>query len=63
MRKDLTLREKVVVAPLIALLLLLGFYPKPVTRRDQPGRPGDHARHRQAPTRRRPCGTVQEAGK
>ena len=30
MRKDLNLREKVVVAPLIALLLLLGFYPKPV---------------------------------
>ncbi|MEV6305108.1 NADH-quinone oxidoreductase subunit M [Actinoplanes sp. NPDC051861] len=31
MSKDLTLREKVVVAPLIALLLVLGFYPKPVT--------------------------------
>jgi NADH-quinone oxidoreductase subunit M len=31
MRKDLTLREKVVVAPLILLILLLGFYPKPVT--------------------------------
>jgi len=31
MRRDLTLREKVVVAPLILLLLLLGFYPKPVT--------------------------------
>jgi NADH-quinone oxidoreductase subunit M len=31
MRRDLTLREKVVVAPLIALILLLGFYPKPVT--------------------------------
>ncbi|GIF05271.1 NADH-quinone oxidoreductase subunit M [Actinoplanes siamensis] len=31
MRKDLTLREKVVVAPLIVLLLVLGFYPKPVT--------------------------------
>jgi NADH-quinone oxidoreductase subunit M len=31
MRRDITLREKVVVAPLIALLLLLGFYPKPVT--------------------------------
>jgi NADH-quinone oxidoreductase subunit M len=31
MRKDITLREKVVVAPLILLLLLLGFYPKPVT--------------------------------
>ncbi|MFC7529448.1 NADH-quinone oxidoreductase subunit M [Actinoplanes sp. GCM10030250] len=31
MSKDLTLREKFVVAPLIALLLVLGFYPKPVT--------------------------------
>ncbi|GLH94751.1 NADH-quinone oxidoreductase subunit M [Phytohabitans aurantiacus] len=31
MRRDLTVREKVVVAPLIALLLVLGFYPKPVT--------------------------------
>ena len=44
MRRDLRLREKVVVAPLIALLLVLGFYPKPVTRRDQPGGPGHHAR-------------------
>ncbi|MFJ1540766.1 NADH-quinone oxidoreductase subunit M [Micromonospora chalcea] len=31
MRRDLTLREKIVVAPLIALIVLLGFYPKPVT--------------------------------
>jgi NADH-quinone oxidoreductase subunit M len=31
MRKDMTLREKAVVAPLILLLILLGFYPKPVT--------------------------------
>jgi NADH-quinone oxidoreductase subunit M len=30
MRRDLTLREKVVVAPLIALIVVLGFYPKPV---------------------------------
>ncbi|WP_250002215.1 NADH-quinone oxidoreductase subunit M [Actinoplanes sp. M2I2] len=30
MRKDITLREKVVVAPLILLIVLLGFYPKPV---------------------------------
>ena len=28
MRRDLTLREKAVVAPLIALILLLGFYPE-----------------------------------
>ncbi len=31
MRRDISPREMVVVAPLIALLLLLGFYPKPVT--------------------------------
>jgi NADH-quinone oxidoreductase subunit M len=31
MRRDLTTRERVVVAPLIALLIVLGFYPKPVT--------------------------------
>ncbi len=30
MRKDLSAREMVVVAPLIALILFLGFYPKPV---------------------------------
>ena len=31
MRRDLTLREAIVVTPLIGLILLLGFYPKPVT--------------------------------
>ncbi|WIM96784.1 NADH-quinone oxidoreductase subunit M [Actinoplanes oblitus] len=31
MKQDLSLREKFVVAPLIVLLLVLGFYPKPVT--------------------------------
>lgn len=31
MKRDLNLREKVVVAPLVALIVLLGFYPKPVT--------------------------------
>jgi NADH-quinone oxidoreductase subunit M len=30
MRKDLSLREAAVVGPLIALILLLGVYPKPV---------------------------------
>jgi NADH-quinone oxidoreductase subunit M len=30
MRRDLSVREAVVVAPLIALILVLGFYPKPV---------------------------------
>jgi NADH-quinone oxidoreductase subunit M len=31
MRRDITAREKWVVAPLVLLLILLGFYPKPVT--------------------------------
>ncbi|TDC29551.1 NADH-quinone oxidoreductase subunit M [Micromonospora sp. 15K316] len=31
MRRDLNLREKVVIAPLVALIVVLGFYPKPVT--------------------------------
>jgi NADH-quinone oxidoreductase subunit M len=31
MQRDMTLREKVVVAPLVLLIVLLGFYPKPVT--------------------------------
>jgi NADH-quinone oxidoreductase subunit M len=30
MRKDISLRESIVVAPLIALLLVFGFYPKPL---------------------------------
>ncbi|MGE5828885.1 MAG: NADH-quinone oxidoreductase subunit M [Micromonosporaceae bacterium] len=30
MRRDLSLRESIVVAPLIALLLIFGFYPKPL---------------------------------
>ncbi len=30
MRKDITLRESIVVAPLIALLVIFGFYPKPL---------------------------------
>jgi NADH-quinone oxidoreductase subunit M len=31
MRHDLSLREKVVVAPMIGLIVLFGFYPKPLT--------------------------------
>jgi NADH-quinone oxidoreductase subunit M len=31
MRRDLNLRERVVVAPLIVLIVLFGFYPKPLT--------------------------------
>ena len=30
MRKDMSVREAVVVAPLVALILLFGFYPKPL---------------------------------
>ena len=30
MRKDISLRESIVVAPLIALLVIFGFYPKPL---------------------------------
>jgi NADH-quinone oxidoreductase subunit M len=30
MKRDISTREMVVVGPLIALLLVLGFYPKPV---------------------------------
>jgi NADH-quinone oxidoreductase subunit M len=36
MRRDLTLRERVVVAPMIALIVLFGFYPKPLTDVIQP---------------------------
>ena len=31
MKRDMTLRERVVVAPMIALIVLFGFYPKPLT--------------------------------
>lgn len=31
MKRDLSLRERVVVAPMIALIVVLGFYPKPLT--------------------------------
>jgi NADH-quinone oxidoreductase subunit M len=31
MKRDLSVREKVVVAPMIALIVLFGFYPKPLT--------------------------------
>src|SRR5690606_37578326 len=30
MRRDVSLRESIVVAPLVALLLVFGFYPKPL---------------------------------
>jgi NADH-quinone oxidoreductase subunit M len=61
MRRDLSVREKVVVAPLIALLLVLGFYPKPVTDVINPAVQAtveqDLGRQDPAPT----VGTVQEA--
>ncbi|MFG1954186.1 NADH-quinone oxidoreductase subunit M [Micromonospora sp. NPDC048830] len=62
MRRDLNLREKIVVAPLIALIVLLGFYPKPVTDVINPAVQAtmqDVGRTDPAPT----AGTVQEAAK
>ncbi|MEH0822543.1 MULTISPECIES: NADH-quinone oxidoreductase subunit M [unclassified Micromonospora] len=62
MRRDLSLREKVVVAPLIALIVLLGFYPKPVTDVINPAiqaTMNDVGRTDPAPT----VGSVQEAAK
>ncbi len=41
---DLRVRELLVVAPLIALLIFLGVYPKPVTNIVDPGGPADHVR-------------------
>lgn len=63
MRRDLNLREKLVVAPLIALIVLLGFYPKPVTDVINPAVQAtmqDVGRTDPAPTS---GGTVQEAAK
>ncbi|MCX5068724.1 NADH-quinone oxidoreductase subunit M [Micromonospora lupini] len=63
MRRDLNLREKVVVAPLVALILLLGFYPKPVTDVINPAVQAtmdDIGRTDPAPS---VGGTVQEAGR
>ncbi|SCL57932.1 NADH dehydrogenase subunit M [Micromonospora citrea] len=63
MKRDLNLREKVVVAPLIALIVLLGFYPKPVTDVINPAVQAtmqDVGRTDPAPTS---GGTVQEAAK
>ncbi|HEY0697817.1 MAG TPA: NADH-quinone oxidoreductase subunit M [Micromonospora sp.] len=61
MRRDLSLREKVVVAPLVLLILLLGFYPKPVTDVINPAVQAtlqqDMGQQDPAPT----AGTVQEA--
>jgi NADH-quinone oxidoreductase subunit M len=31
MRRDMSWRERVVVAPLVVLIVLFGFYPKPLT--------------------------------
>ncbi|MEV0732045.1 NADH-quinone oxidoreductase subunit M [Polymorphospora sp. NPDC050346] len=62
MRRDLNLREKVVVTPLILLLLLLGFYPKPVTDVINPAIQAtmqDVGKTDPAPT----VATVQEAGR
>ncbi len=45
--RDLTLREGLAVGPLIALIVFLGVYPKPITRHDQPGDQVHAARRRQ----------------
>ena len=47
MRKDLSLRESLVVAPLIALLLVFGFYPKPLLDVINPAVAATLERHRQ----------------
>ncbi|QOC94092.1 NADH-quinone oxidoreductase subunit M [Micromonospora craniellae] len=62
MKRDLNLREKVVVAPLIVLIVLLGFYPKPVTDVINPAVQAtmeDVGRTDPAPT----AGNVQEASR
>ncbi|GLY26073.1 NADH-quinone oxidoreductase subunit M [Micromonospora sp. NBRC 101691] len=62
MKRDLNLREKVVVAPLIALIVLLGFYPKPLTDVINPAVQAtmqDVGKTDPAPT----VGSVQEAAK
>jgi NADH-quinone oxidoreductase subunit M len=59
MRKDLSLREVVVVAPLIALLLLFGFYPKPLLDVINPA----IAATMQDVDKTDPAPSVQEAGK
>ncbi|MFI7022906.1 NADH-quinone oxidoreductase subunit M [Micromonospora sp. NPDC049900] len=62
MKRDLNLREKVVVAPLIALIVVLGFYPKPVTDVINPAVQAtmeDVGRTDPAPT----AGNVQEASR
>ncbi|MEV6690986.1 NADH-quinone oxidoreductase subunit M [Micromonospora sp. NPDC051196] len=62
MKRDLNLREKFVVAPLIALIVLLGFYPKPVTDVINPAIQAtmeDVGRTDPAPS----VETVQEAGR
>ena len=62
MRRDLTLREEVVVAPLIALIAAARLLPEAGHRRHQPGGPGDHARTSARPTRRRPSVGDRQGG-
>jgi NADH-quinone oxidoreductase subunit M len=62
MRKDLSAREALVVAPLVALLLLFGFYPKPLLDVINPAVAAtlhDIGKSDPGPT----AGTVQEATK
>jgi NADH-quinone oxidoreductase subunit M len=59
MRKDITLRESIVVAPLIALLVVFGFYPQPLLNVINPA----VAATMQDVGRTDPAPSVQEAGK
>jgi NADH-quinone oxidoreductase subunit M len=61
MRKDITMRETLVVAPLIALLIFFGFYPKPLLDVINPAVTATmHDIGKTDPT---PSAQVQEAGK
>jgi NADH-quinone oxidoreductase subunit M len=61
MRKDITVRETLVVAPLIALLIFFGFYPKPLLDVINPAVTATmHDIGKTDPT---PSAQVQEAGK
>jgi NADH-quinone oxidoreductase subunit M len=59
MRKDITLRESIVVAPLVALLVVFGFYPQPLLNVINPA----VAATMQDVGRTDPAPSVQEAGK
>jgi NADH-quinone oxidoreductase subunit M len=59
MRRDITLRESIVVAPLVVLLVVFGFYPQPLLDVINPA----VAATMQDVGRTDPAPSVQEAGK